>query len=59
SFRAPMAIVVIGGLITSTFLSLLVIPVLYEVVDDLVQRCTTKRRQAPPEIRTPTGPPPQ
>jgi hypothetical protein len=27
SFRAPMAIVVIGGLITSTFLSLLVIPV--------------------------------
>jgi multidrug efflux pump subunit AcrB len=27
SFRAPMAIVVIGGLISSTFLSLLVIPV--------------------------------
>lgn len=27
SFRAPMAVVVIGGLITSTFLSLLVIPV--------------------------------
>ena len=38
SFRAPMAIVVIGGLITSTFLSLLVIPVLYEVVDDVIQR---------------------
>jgi multidrug efflux pump subunit AcrB len=36
SFRAPMAIVVIGGLITSTFLSLLVIPVLYEVVDDVI-----------------------
>jgi multidrug efflux pump subunit AcrB len=34
SFRAPMAIVVIGGLITSTFLSLLVIPVLYTFVDD-------------------------
>lgn len=29
SFRAPMAIVVIGGLITSTFLSLLVIPVVF------------------------------
>jgi hypothetical protein len=29
-----MAIVVIGGLITSTFLSLLVIPVLYTFVDD-------------------------
>ena len=35
SFRAPMAIVVIGGLITSTFLSLLVIPVLFTVVDDI------------------------
>lgn len=34
SFRAPMAIVVIGGLITSTFLSLLVIPVLFTYVDD-------------------------
>src|SRR5690606_10063318 len=43
SFRAPLAIVVIGGLITSTFLSLLVIPVLYEVVDDLVQRVTPGR----------------
>jgi multidrug efflux pump subunit AcrB len=43
SFRAPMAIVVIGGLITSTFLSLLVIPVLYEVVDDLIQRFSRKR----------------
>jgi multidrug efflux pump subunit AcrB len=43
SFRAPMAIVVIGGLITSTFLSLLVIPVLYEVVDDLIQKITPRR----------------
>jgi multidrug efflux pump subunit AcrB len=37
SFRAPMAIVVIGGLITSTFLSLLVIPVLFTYVDDTIQ----------------------
>jgi multidrug efflux pump subunit AcrB len=37
SFRAPMAIVVIGGLITSTFISLLVIPVMFSVVDDVVQ----------------------
>ncbi|KQW76326.1 efflux RND transporter permease subunit [Methylibium sp. Root1272] len=37
SFRAPMAIVVIGGLISSTFLSLLVIPVVITYVDDSVQ----------------------
>jgi multidrug efflux pump subunit AcrB len=36
SFRAPMAVVVIGGLITSTFLSLLVIPVLFTFVDDAI-----------------------
>ncbi|MCM8621322.1 MAG: efflux RND transporter permease subunit [Candidatus Accumulibacter sp.] len=36
SFRAPMAIVVIGGLISSTFLSLLVIPVVFTFVDDAI-----------------------
>ena len=36
SFRSPMAIVVIGGLITSTFLSLLVIPVVFTYVDDAI-----------------------
>jgi HAE1 family hydrophobic/amphiphilic exporter-1 len=33
--RAPMAIAVIGGLITSTLLTLVVIPVVYTIVDDL------------------------
>lgn len=37
SFRSPMAVVVLGGLITSTCLSLLVIPVVYSYVDDPVQ----------------------
>jgi len=37
SFRAPMAIAVIGGLLTSTFLSLLVIPVVFSYVDDVLQ----------------------
>jgi multidrug efflux pump subunit AcrB len=37
SFRAPMAIVVIFGLITSTFLSLLVIPVVFTYVDDVMK----------------------
>jgi multidrug efflux pump subunit AcrB len=35
SFRAPMGVAVIGGLMTSTFLSLLVIPAVYTFVDDL------------------------
>ena len=35
SFRSPMAIAVIGGLITSTVLSLLVIPVVFTYLDDL------------------------
>ncbi|MBF0348330.1 MAG: efflux RND transporter permease subunit [Magnetococcales bacterium] len=43
SFRSPMAIVVIGGLITSTLLSLLVIPVIYGYVDNLMQWMRTWR----------------
>jgi multidrug efflux pump subunit AcrB len=34
SFRSPMAIAVIGGLFTSTVLSLLVVPVVFEFIDD-------------------------
>ena len=33
--RAPMARAVVGGLITSTFLTLLVVPVMYTLMDDL------------------------
>lgn len=36
SFRSPMAVAVIGGLITSTLLSLLVIPVVFTYVDDFL-----------------------
>ncbi|MEO7496109.1 MAG: efflux RND transporter permease subunit [Massilia sp.] len=35
SFRSPMAIAVIGGLITSTLLSLLVVPVVFTFIDDI------------------------
>ena len=55
SFRSPMAIAVIGGLITSTFLSLLVIPVVFTYVDDLLRqlrRLTRRRQGATPQ---PTG----
>ena len=48
SFRAPMAIVVIGGLITSTFLSLLVIPVLFTLVDDLREFVMRRLRRKQP-----------
>lgn len=37
SFRSPMAIALIGGLLTSTLLSLLVVPVVFTYVDDLLQ----------------------
>ena len=36
--RAPMAHAVIGGVIASTLLTLLVVPVLYTLLDDLVTR---------------------
>ncbi|MEN9868947.1 MAG: hypothetical protein RL748_4537 [Pseudomonadota bacterium] len=47
SFRSPMAIAVIGGLITSTLLSLLVVPAVFTYVDDfehLMQRLGKRLR---------------
>jgi HAE1 family hydrophobic/amphiphilic exporter-1 len=41
-FRAPMAITVIGGLVTSTLLSLVFVPVAFTFVDDMQRRL--KRR---------------
>jgi len=43
--RAPMAIVVIGGLLVSTVLTLIVIPVLYTVLDDLSNRRRGRTRE--------------
>lgn len=42
AFRSPMATAVIGGLLTSTLLSLLVVPVVYVLVDE--SRCRFSRR---------------
>ncbi len=44
--RAPMAHAVIGGVIASTLLTLLVVPVLYTLLDDLTTRLG-RRRKAP------------
>jgi HAE1 family hydrophobic/amphiphilic exporter-1 len=41
--QAPLAIAVFGGLFTSTVLTLLVIPVVYEVIDDLRLALFAKR----------------
>jgi HAE1 family hydrophobic/amphiphilic exporter-1 len=41
--RAPMAIAVIGGLITSTLLTLVVVPVVYTLIDDLENFFKKKR----------------
>lgn len=44
SFRMPMATAVIGGLITSTIISLFVVPVVFTFVDDLGERIKHLRR---------------
>ena len=51
SFRSPMAIAVIGGLITSTLLSLLVVPAVFTYIDDLehlLRRGVQRLRRHPP-----------
>jgi multidrug efflux pump subunit AcrB len=36
--RSPMAVAIIGGLLTSTLLSLVVVPVIYQLLDSLSPR---------------------
>jgi predicted RND superfamily exporter protein len=59
SFRAPMAITVIGGLVTSTLLSLLVVPAVFTYVDDIehwIARMVRKlRHKGPPPADHPHG----
>jgi hydrophobic/amphiphilic exporter-1 (mainly G- bacteria), HAE1 family len=47
--RAPMAHAVIGGVIASTLLTLLVVPVLYTLLDDLAARVGGRRADEPVE----------
>jgi len=46
--RAPMGRAVIGGLITSTLLTLFVVPVVYTLLDDMAGLVKRRRRPAPP-----------
>lgn len=53
SFRAPMAVAVIGGLITSTLLSLLVVPAVYTYIDDFehwLKRTGRRIRRQPAQL---------
>ena len=56
SFRSPMSVAVIGGLITSTVLSLLVVPAVFTYMDDLehwlrrMAARTRRRESTKPEL---------
>jgi len=60
-FRSPMAICVVGGLITSTLLSLVFVPVVYSYMDGL-QRflggLSSRLLTSGPQDADPAGPPP-
>jgi multidrug efflux pump subunit AcrB len=59
SFRSPMGVAVLGGLMTSTLLSLLVIPSVFTLVDDFevfcrkMGRAVFRRRAHPPSPLNP------
>jgi multidrug efflux pump subunit AcrB len=57
SFRSPMAITVIGGLITSTLLSLLVVPAVFTYIDDLEHWLKRMMRKARGIKNEPSAPP--
>ena len=44
--RAPMAHAIIGGLITSTMLTLVVVPVIYTILDDIKNQIFSKEKHA-------------
>ncbi len=53
--RAPMAVAVIGGLVTSTLLTLVVVPVVYTLLDDLGRLFTRAGRGETTEKTEGTG----
>ena len=60
-FRAPLGVAVIGGTITSTLLTLIVIPTFYEILDDvrsgIARRFGRTPSQRTAEHKIPTGAP--
>ena len=57
---APIGLVVIGGLTTSTFLTLIILPTIYSLIDDLARfgsRVAAAARARPAPTRAPTSAP--
>jgi multidrug efflux pump subunit AcrB len=57
-FRGPMAIAVIGGLITSTALTLVIVPAVFTVLDDVERWIAPKAGKLLAEKPAPSGPEP-
>jgi multidrug efflux pump subunit AcrB len=58
SFRAPMAVAVIGGLITSTALTLVIVPAAFTLVDDIERWLAPKFGRVLAAQPVPSGAPP-
>lgn len=54
-FRAPMAQAVIGGLTSSTLLTLIVVPIVYTLLDDIVALVTGKRKKSKARLAAGAG----
>jgi hypothetical protein len=61
SFRAPMGVAVLGGLIVSTVVSLFIVPVFYTLVEDMQSSLARsfgrlRKKVAVPAARLPDSP---
>lgn len=57
-WRRPLGMAVLGGMLTATFLTLLVIPVVYSLLDDLVARLFPRAAAAVPSGESSVAPAP-
>jgi multidrug efflux pump subunit AcrB len=55
SFRTPLGVSVIGGLITSTLLSLVVVPAAYSLVAEITDRVRVRMGRAPHKPAAPAA----
>jgi HAE1 family hydrophobic/amphiphilic exporter-1 len=54
-FRSPLGRAVIGGVITSTLLTLVVIPTFYEILDEWRERVLSRRTHTPHAVAPAAG----